>query len=72
MNDSLIIIISVLISALVGGYIGMTIAKLKSKGDKSTLEERQYQLQSTIQELKENINKLDLDREAIRNEKEFF
>ena len=57
MSENLILIISILISAAIGGYIGMTIAKLKSKGDKSTLEERQNQLQNTIRELKENINK---------------
>ena len=72
MTDSLIILISIIISAVLGSYIGMTIAKLKGKSDKSTLEERQNQLQHTIRELKENLIKLEVDRESIRNEKELL
>ncbi|KJD33342.1 DNA polymerase V [Tamlana nanhaiensis] len=52
MNDSLILIISILISALVGGYIGLTISKLKSKTEKSTLEERNNNLNLQIEDLK--------------------
>ncbi|TXE10062.1 DNA recombination protein RmuC [Seonamhaeicola algicola] len=52
MNDSLILIISILVSASIGGYIGLTIAKLKSKTEKSTLEERNNNLQQQITELK--------------------
>ncbi|MCB4798760.1 DNA recombination protein RmuC [Neotamlana laminarinivorans] len=52
MNDSLILILAILVSALVGGYIGVTIAKLKSKTEKSTLEERNSNLQLQIEDLK--------------------
>ena len=70
MNDNIILIFAILISGGIGAYIGMTISKLKSKGESSTLEERQNQLTRTINELKENLNKLEQDREIIRQEKE--
>ena len=70
MSDNLILIIGILISGCIGAYIGMTISKLKNKGEQSTLTERQNQLTNIITELKENLIKLDIDRDAIRNEKE--
>ncbi|GGH39098.1 DNA polymerase V [Mangrovimonas yunxiaonensis] len=72
MNDSLILIIAILLSGVIGGYLGMVITKLKSKSEQSTLEERQLQLNNTINNLKESLNKTDQDREAIRKEKEFL
>ena len=72
MNDTLILFIAIIISAAIGGYLGMLFAKLKSKSEQSTLEERQKQLGSTIQELKETITKIEHERESIRNEKEFL
>ncbi|RXJ50135.1 DNA recombination protein RmuC [Gelidibacter gilvus] len=50
MNDSIILIISILISAGIGFYIGITISKLKSKGLQSTLEERLINLQQQLQD----------------------
>ncbi|MFV9550337.1 DNA recombination protein RmuC [Algibacter sp. PT7-4] len=52
MNDSLILIISILFSAAIGGYLGMVFTKLKSKSEQSTLEERNTNLQLQIDELK--------------------
>lgn len=72
MNDTLIIFISIVISAAIGAYIGMLITKLKNKSEQSSLEERQSQLNNTIQELKENLSKLELDKEEIRREKDFL
>lgn len=72
MNDSIILIIAILLSLGIGAYIGMTITKLKSKSDKSTLEERQNQLSSTINDLKENLSKVETERETIRKEKDFL
>lgn len=72
MNDSIILILAILISASVGAYLGMLFIKLKSKSEQSTLEERQNQMSSTIEELKQNLSKLESDREAIRREKEFL
>ena len=72
MNDSLILIIAILISAATGAYLGMLFTKLKSKSEKSTLEERQNQMGLTIEELKENLSKTKSEREDIRREKDFL
>ena len=72
MNDNLILIISILTSAAIGGYLGMIFTKLKSKSEKSTLEERQNQMSLTIDELKQNLSKVESEREDIRREKEFL
>ncbi|HZW62763.1 MAG TPA: DNA recombination protein RmuC [Flavobacteriaceae bacterium] len=70
MNDSLLLILAILISAGIGAYLGLTISKLKNKSDKSALEERQHQLNNTISELKENVTKLENERETIRKNKD--
>jgi len=72
MNDNLILILATLISGGIGAYIGMTITKLKSKSEQSTLEERQNQMSLTIEALKQNLNKIEIEREDIRREKEFL
>jgi DNA recombination protein RmuC len=72
MNDSIILVLAILVSALIGGYIGMTINKLKSKSTQSTLEERQNQMNQTIDDLKQNLTKIESEREAIRSEKEIL
>ena len=72
MNDNLILILAILISGGIGAYIGMTITKLKSKGEQSTLEERQNQMAMTIEELKQHLSKVETERETIRTEKEFL
>ena len=72
MNDNLILILSILISAGIGSYLGMLFTKLKSKSEKSTLEERQNQMHLTIEELKQNLNKIENEREEIRREKDFL
>jgi DNA recombination protein RmuC len=70
MNDNLILILSILISGGIGAYLGLTFSKLKSKSEQSTLEERQKQLCQTIEDLKLNSNKIEIERNEIRNEKE--
>lgn len=72
MNDTLILLIAIIISAIVGAYLGMLFTKLKSKSEQSTLEERQSQLSLTINDLKQNISKIESEREEIRREKEFL
>ena len=72
MNDNIILIIAILISGGIGAYIGMTITKLKSKSEQSTLQERQNQLGLTIEELKHNLAKIESEREEIRREKELL
>lgn len=70
MNDNLILILTIFISGGIGVYIGASFTKLKGKGNLSALEERQNQFTNTINELKEKLNKLDIDRDALRKEKE--
>ncbi|PWI30448.1 DNA recombination protein RmuC [Flavobacteriaceae bacterium LYZ1037] len=72
MNDNIILIISILVSGGIGAYLGMTITKLKNKGELSTLEERQKQLSQTIDNLKQDSNKIEIERNEIRNEKELL
>lgn len=48
MNDSIILIISILISGGIGAYIGIVITKLTNKGEQSTLEERILNLQQQL------------------------
>ena len=72
MNDNLILILSIIISAAIGGYLGMLFTKLKSKSEQSTLEERQNQMHLTIEELKQNLSKIESEREEIRREKDFL
>ena len=72
MNDNIILIIAIIISGGIGAYLGMIFTKLKSKSEQSTLEERQNQMSSTIENLKHNLSKIEADREDIRREKEFL
>lgn len=72
MNDSLFLILAILVSAIIGGYLGILFTKLKSKSEKSTLEERQNQMGLTIEELKHNLFKTETEREEIRREKDFL
>ncbi|RIA10109.1 DNA recombination protein RmuC [Flavobacteriaceae bacterium MAR_2010_72] len=72
MNDSIILILAILISGSIGAYMGMTISNLKYKSNKSALEERQHQLNTTLEDLKANLNRTEGEREDIRREKEFL
>ncbi|MBR9915052.1 MAG: DNA recombination protein RmuC [Algicola sp.] len=72
MNDNLILILAILISGGLGAYIGMLFIKLKSKSEQSTLEERQHQMTTTIDELKKQLSRLESERDTIRQEKEFL
>lgn len=72
MNDTIILIIAIIIFALTGFFLGTYFSKLKSKSERSTLEERQNQMGLTIEELKQNLNKIESEREEIRREKDFL
>ena len=71
MGDFSIIIISILF-AVIGFFLGTYFSKLKTKSEKSTLEERLNQLQFTSQSLKESLEKVENNREEIRREKELL
>lgn len=72
MNENIIIILASLIFAIIGFFLGNYFSKLKNKSEQSTLEERQNQMQLTIDELKQNLSKIESEREEIRREKEFL
>jgi len=52
MNDTIILFIAILVSAGIGVFIGQKFSQLKSKSDKSTLEERNANLQQQFTEFK--------------------
>ncbi|MFB9052631.1 DNA recombination protein RmuC [Formosa undariae] len=54
MNDTIILLASIGVSALVGMVIGFTISKLKSKGEYSRIEERYAQLLQQFSEYKKD------------------
>lgn len=72
MSDTLFLIISILISAVVGGYLGMTLSKLKNRGEHSILEERlanaQQQLQNTVTQHETEIQKINLQNSNVLSE----
>ena len=70
MNESIILILAILISGSLGVYIGKTIAKLKSKSEQSALEERENQLNITISDLKNSIESLERERDQFRDDRE--
>ena len=48
MNDSIILIIAIVVAGSIGAYIGITISRLKFKGEQSTLEERNANLSQQL------------------------
>ncbi|GGG59366.1 DNA recombination protein RmuC [Bizionia arctica] len=72
MTNNLILILAILVSGGLGTYIGMAFNKLKSKSERSTLEERQNQLNNSILDLKNNISKVEDERNDIRNDRYFL
>jgi len=72
MNDNLILILAILLSSAIGAYLGMLFTRLKSKNEQSTLEERQNQMHITIEDLRQNLIKIETEREEIRREKDFL
>ncbi|WP_452229423.1 DNA recombination protein RmuC [Lacinutrix sp. MEBiC02404] len=53
MNDNLLLLLAIIISAAIGAYLGMLFTKLKSKSEKSTLEERNNNLQQQLNDFKQ-------------------
>ena len=52
MSDNIILSIAILVSGLIGAYIGKLKTSLKSSSEKSTLEERNTNLQNQLEEQK--------------------
>ncbi|WMI64554.1 DNA recombination protein RmuC [Aestuariibaculum sp. YM273] len=63
MNDNLILILAIIISAGIGAYIGMLINKLKGKSELSTLTERNNTLQQQLGDIKQAAQQ-DLDKQT--------
>ena len=72
MEGSITYIIIFIVATIVGILIGIYITNLKNKANLSTLEERDIQLQSSINSLQETIEKTENEREDIRREKDFL
>ena len=72
MTDSIILFLTIVFSAAIGAYLGMLFTRLKTNSEKSTLKERENQLQITIENLKQSLDKVESERENIRQEKEFL
>lgn len=72
MNDNIILILAILISGGIGAYIGIIFTKLKDKTEQSSLQERLNQVHIANDDLKQSLNKVELDRDKIREEKELL
>jgi DNA recombination protein RmuC len=72
MSDTFILFLAIIASAGIGAFVGMRFTQLKSRANKSTMEEREHQLNNSISELKDTIVKVENEREQIRNDKEFL
>ncbi len=62
MNDSLILILAIIIATAIGAFLGMFINKLKSQNEKSTLTERNNHLEQQLQEQKQ-LSEVELNRQ---------
>jgi DNA recombination protein RmuC len=72
MPDLIIQIFAILIFAVIGFFLGSYFYKLKSKSKQSSYEERLNQTHLSIDDLKQKLEKVETEREEIRNEKEFL
>ncbi len=72
MNETLIFILTIAITTIIGALVGIQFSKLKNKSTVSILEERQKNLEETLQQLKITLEKTEREREDIRKEKEHY
>lgn len=72
MNENTFLILTILGSAIVGAVLGYIFSNLKNKAKRSGLEERQHQLNNTINQLNQSVEKTEQDRDSIRKEREFL
>ncbi|WP_055448461.1 DNA recombination protein RmuC [Lacinutrix mariniflava] len=70
MNDNIILILAIFIAAIAGAYLGMVFTKLKSKSEKSTLEERNNNLQQQFNEFKQFHNMETEKQNTVLNSKQ--
>lgn len=72
MSETIILLIAVFLALVVGFFVGKSFLQLKYKADKGREEERQFQLEKTISDLKTTTEKVEKEREDIRREKDFL
>jgi len=72
MPDLIIQIFATLIFAVIGFFLGSYFYKLKSKSEQSSYQERLNQTHLSIDDLKQKLEKVEAEREEIRNEKELL
>tara|TARA_R110002073_G_scaffold72537_1_gene177197 strand:- start:177434 stop:178756 length:1323 start_codon:yes stop_codon:yes gene_type:complete len=72
MQESFIYIIIFIVAVILGVLIGMYINNLKSQANLNVLEERDVQMQNSINSLQETVSKTEKEREEIRREKDFL
>lgn len=70
MNDNLILILAILISAISGGYLGVIFSRLKSKSEKSMLEERNTNLSAQLLEHKQTAE-AELQKQELQFNQQF-
>ncbi len=70
MSENLLLIIIAFVATFIGVFLGIYIQNLKTKSTKSILEERENQLQNTIDELRLLSEKNSVEKEEIRREKD--
>ena len=70
MSENLLLIIISFTAVTIGVFLGIYIQNLKTKSTKSTLEEREKQLQNTIAELRSINERNTFEKEEIRREKD--
>ncbi|WP_299100768.1 DNA recombination protein RmuC [uncultured Winogradskyella sp.] len=68
MNDTIILIISIFVSAAIGAFIGLKFAQLKGKSDRSTLEERNTNLQKQFEDFKQFSESENLKQDQYFNQ----
>ncbi len=72
MGDNLILVISIVIAAVIGAYLGTLFTRLKKQGDQSTLRAKLDQLNDQINQMKTRMEQVENEREAIRRQKELL
>ena len=72
MNDTLLFLIIGLVCALVGVFLGWTLASFKKKGELSGLQERLHQEGTKLEEIKNAFAKAQQETSDIRKEKDFL
>ncbi len=72
MNETFLFLLLAAVCLLIGAFVGNLIAKLKEKSETSKLEVRLEQSHEQEEKLSEQFDRMQLDKEEIRKEKEFL